>query len=110
MPQVCEAFAALMEYVVSLGVRPPPDDEECLERQVDKRWHVAMNRRNRTAKNLDGLEVPPFTCAVKYNGWPAGLFGPAGGIIAAGECANEATFISALRSATKPYNKHSTER
>ena len=104
MQNPCEAFAALVEYAASLGVQPPLADEECWERQVDVNWHVSLNRRNRPAKNADGLEVPPFACAVKYNGWPAGLFGPTGGIIAAGECANEATFISALRSATKPYN------
>jgi len=32
--------------------------------------------------------VPPFNCYVEFNGWPAGVFNPFGGIIAAGELAN----------------------
>jgi hypothetical protein len=37
---------------------------------------------------------------VEYNGLPAGIFNPRGGVIAAAEGADEATFIEALERAT----------
>jgi hypothetical protein len=45
------------------------------------------------------MELPAMTCMVTYNGWPAGMLGPFGGIIAAGDAANERSFIDALRAA-----------
>ena len=41
-------------------------------------------------------ELPPYTMRLSYNGWPAGIVNSGGGIIAAGEAANEGTFIEAL--------------
>ena len=67
------------------------------------RWIVVCNG---TTEKVDvapegtmGAEVPPLNIAVFYNGWWAGLLNPAGGWIAAGEAANEGSFIEAMRSA-----------
>lgn len=38
----------------------------------------------------------PIQAKLKFNGWPAGIIDPRGGIIAAGEAANEDTFIAAI--------------
>lgn len=38
-----------------------------------------------------------FECVVWFNGWLAGVMDPYSGIIAAGEAANEGTFIAAIR-------------
>jgi len=46
---------------------------------------------------LKGKTHDPIHCAVLYNGWLAGVFSPAGGWIAAGEGANENTFIAACK-------------
>jgi len=46
-------------------------------------WEIALN----------GKEV---RASIKFNGWPAGIIDPAGGIIAAGAAANEDSFIAAI--------------
>ena len=46
-------------------------------------WEIALN----------GKEIQ---AAIKFNGWPAGIIDPQGGIIAAGDVANEDTFIAAI--------------
>ncbi|MOA58861.1 hypothetical protein D3C78_1833450 [compost metagenome] len=44
---------------------------------------------------MDG--IPSYHAAVEYNGWPAGIIGYEGGVIAAGEAASEESFIEALK-------------
>jgi hypothetical protein len=46
-------------------------------------WEISLNGANLQA-------------ALKFNGWPAGVIDPGGGIIAAGNAANEDTFIAAI--------------
>jgi hypothetical protein len=43
--------------------------------------------------SLDGANL---RASIKFNGWPAGIIDPAGGIIAAGGIANEDAFIAAI--------------
>ena len=38
-------------------------------------------------------DLPPFCFKITFNGWPAGLIDPRGGVIAAGTAANEDVFI-----------------
>ena len=106
MPSICEAFAVLAEYALSLDVRLD-NFERCWERQVDERWHVCVNGHGDPKASTGGTMIPGFTCAVTYNGFPAGLFSPFGGWIADGEAANETTFIDALRRATLSANTRS---
>lgn len=46
-------------------------------------WKIALNGKD-------------FQAKIEFNGWPAGIIDPHGGIIAAGEAANEDTFIAAI--------------
>ncbi len=46
-------------------------------------WEISLDGANLQAK-------------LKFNGWPAGIIDPRGGIIAAGGVANEDTFIEAI--------------
>ncbi len=46
-------------------------------------WEISLDGKTLQAK-------------LKFNGWPAGIIDPAGGIIAAGEAANEDAFIAAI--------------
>ena len=67
----------------------------CWERGIGS-WWIAVNGHRDAIKCSHGAEVPPFNCYVEFNGWPAGLFDPRGGIIAAGDAANEETFAAAV--------------
>lgn len=99
-PQVMEAFAKIAKLGCALGVSDIYKLPGCWELQIDDQWWIAMNGHKTPTKDSHGFEVPPFHAAVEYNGWPAGIISPAGGIIAAGSCANENTFIAALEAAT----------
>ena len=78
------------------------------ERGLDDAWEIAVNGHHVTLQtaqthNRMGCQVKPFTCAVFYHGWLAGLLNPYGGVIAAGpdDGANEANFIAALEKAAE---------
>lgn len=45
----------------------------------------------------EGVTVEPFHCYIEFNGWPAGVVAPWGGVIAAGDVANEAAFLAAVK-------------
>lgn len=46
-------------------------------------WEIALNGKD-------------IRAMIKFNGWPAGIIDPQGGLIAAGEAANEDEFIAAI--------------
>ncbi len=71
------------------------------EHQVDKQWYFAVNRskETQTVKRTSLVDIGRGEIYIEYNGWPAGTIDPKGGIIAAGEGANEDTFIAALDAA-----------
>jgi hypothetical protein len=60
---------------------------------ADEGWHVLLNP---TPSAIDGVD--PFDAQVKWNGWPAGSFGPYGGVVAAGDAANESALCEWLQS------------
>lgn len=99
--QPCEAFIRLLELGIALNIKPLNQQEACWEHAVDDHWWICINGHKEARKNSKGFAVPPFECVVEWNGWPAGMFGPGGGIIAAGACANEGTFIDALIAAKR---------
>lgn len=84
-----EALVAIAELHQALG-RPPLNG--AIGEYQFAEWHVRLNG---AGEEQDG--IPPFTASIEFNGWPAGLIDPAGGVIAAGELANEDTFIAAAR-------------
>lgn len=97
---VCEAFVLLAELLIARGVPLPLSDHPGVyELAIDEHWKVAING-HREPGEYAGARVEPFHVVVEFNGWPAGFFGPCGGIIAAGELANETTLIEAIKAAT----------
>lgn len=77
------AFAGIM--ALGLKDKSPPIPElpdRTFRRQIGN-WHVEVCSDDYQAK-------------VTWCGWPAGIITPNGGVIAAGECANEDTFIEAI--------------
>lgn len=99
---IAEPFALVLALANALGVSHINELPACWEHQVDEQWWIAVNGHPFAQKATPPdapapLDVPPFHCVVTYNGWPAGLFDPRGGIIAAGDGANEFAFSEALR-------------
>jgi hypothetical protein len=91
-------FALIAELAAALGVREIGTTfPACWELDVDPHWHLSINGHEDEQKNHTGVPVPPFHCYAEFNGWPAGLFTPFGGVVAAGTVANEAALIRALR-------------
>lgn len=67
------------------------------ERQIGDLWRIVFNGGAKTREQDDHApKLPPFSVYVEFNGWPAGIIGPSGGILAAGDAANEDTFIAAI--------------
>lgn len=100
--QYCEAFVRLMELGFALGVRDINKLPGCWELQVDDNWWIAVNAGHDTPIECSHrVMVDPFVCYVEFNDFPAGFFNAAGGTIAAGEAANERSFIQALKDATE---------
>ena len=93
---VSEAFAKIARLGCILKAEPLNKWPGGLEIAIDERWWIAVNGHNETTKCSKGADVLPFHAWIEYNGWPAGMVSPTGGIIATGSCANENTFIEAL--------------
>lgn len=56
-------------------------------------WHVVLN----PTESQVG-DTPAFSATVGWNGWPAGVIVPDGGVLAAGALANERTLLAWLES------------
>lgn len=74
--------------------------------KVDDHYTLAINAGDIMLRKIQpegtmGADIPPFTCAVWFNGWLAGLFTPYDGTFAAGSAANLDTFREALRKAAR---------
>ena len=91
MSEISEAFVKAIELAAACGARKINQLPGCWSHQIDGHWKIDVNGKDVTVEN-----IPPYHIAIEYNGWPAGILSPIGGIIAAGEGANETTFIAAL--------------
>lgn len=96
---IAEAFVRIVELAEALGVQRINELPACWEHQVDEQWRIHINAHRHQVKAESGAEVPPRSCYIEFNGWPAGVITPVNGWIAAGEAANERTFIEALKRA-----------
>jgi len=94
-----DVWMAIAKYHKALGLPPMSEMDAPWIRQIDKLWWMAING-SLNGVQVDGVVLEPFHAYVKFNGWPAGVFSPAGGIIAAGKAANADTFCEALVKAT----------
>lgn len=90
--RVSDAFTALMDLALALGHREISKLPGLCTFEVDEHWKVSINGHKEEIDHIPAYHVMPF-----WNGFPAGIFGPSGGIIAAGELANEDTFIEACQ-------------
>ena len=87
-----EAFNKIAELAVAVGAAPINVLSDCWEYTVDEKWSIQVNGHDFAVGN-----IPSYCAMIWYNGFPAGLIHPvSGGPIAAGESANEDTFITAL--------------
>lgn len=93
---ICELFMAIAELHGRDKLPPLNRLSGCWERQIG-RWWIAVNGHDQPVKCSKGAAVGAFECYVEYNGWPAGIFNPYGGVLAAGSCANEDVFLAAVR-------------
>jgi hypothetical protein len=87
-----EVFALCVDLCQKRGHQTVKD--QVVEVKIDERWSFKINGC-RVEKDL----IPPFHLALTYNGFPAGICGFDGGVVAAGEAANERALIRALRKA-----------
>lgn len=95
--KVSEAFSEVMALAEAMGVQRVNELPGCWEVQVSEGWRIAVNGHREPTKCSNGADVPPFHVAVDWHGFPAGIFGVQGGLIAAGDAANEASLIAALK-------------
>jgi hypothetical protein len=95
-----EAMTAVADYAIAHQKFPMNCFEECWEEQIDEHWWIAGNGHNYPVECSKGVEVQSFHVYVEFNGWPAGVINPFDGVLAAGELANEETFIAALKEKT----------
>lgn len=67
-------------------------------RKIDEHWEIYFNGHDkpRRAREADSEPLPPYGVYVVFNGFPAGILLPSGGVIAAGSAANEDSFIAAI--------------
>lgn len=106
LPPTVDVFGLIAEICLAMGEHPLHKHDGCWELIVDHQWTVAVNGHKvpqvyRSKDSIEtgsiGVDVQPYDAYVEYNAWPAGSFNPFGGILAAGEGANEDTFIAALQ-------------
>jgi hypothetical protein len=89
-------FILLADLADKDDAAPLSKHEGCWERRIGKDWWIAVNGHEEDKKCSRGAQVPFGHCYVEYLGFPAGLFSPFGGTIAAGAVANEEAFAKAL--------------
>ena len=93
-------FGALADLVYARGDYPLKKWKGLYHCRIDKQWEVWINGHKEELPLREGTGLPAFHAYVEYNGWPAGVFSPISGVIAASECANEETFCAAVKAAT----------
>jgi len=90
---ISEACLMIVQLAVHRAGVPNCKDR-VLTLEIDERWKATVNGCRETRDS-----IPPFSIGLEFNGFPAGIIDPGGGIMAAGDAANEATLIRALRKA-----------
>lgn len=103
MGQISYVFDGVLRVAKAQGVRNIKRLPHGWYYRLDDTWEWIVNGTLEpitvTPSGTMGATVPPFTAAVWYHGWLAGLFSPFEGIFAAGEGANEETFLAAIEAA-----------
>lgn len=106
MNPLSEVWALVCELALALGHRQLNQRPGCWRHELADpnggTWAFTLNPHD-TPKLIGdtATTLPPFHLFVEWNGFPAGIVSPAGGVIAAGARANEDTCIAALKAATE---------
>lgn len=103
METVSEVFDMIARVAIALDAVPLTRWPAGWVLRVDARWKLVVNGSPEPIR-WEKIEIPGFHCYAEYNGWPAGLFSPHGGIIAGGSVANEADLIRALAARLEAIN------
>lgn len=90
--RVSEAFFLCVDLAMKQGNKNIKD--KLVDVTVDETWSFRVN-----GHAVEKDKIPAYHLSLSFNGWPAGIFGPKGGIIAADEAANEEALVAALRKA-----------
>lgn len=64
------------------------------------KWRIIVNgNKSMRTYGVDGtpVKLTPFSAVIYWNGWPAGIIDMTGGVIAAGEGANEDALIESIK-------------
>lgn len=96
-----EVFGAIVDLAAALRVTRINQLPGCWEHAIDELWWLALNGHRTPVRCSRGVVVEPFHAYVEWNGWPAGVLSPDGGLLAAGALANEDALIEALRKAAR---------
>lgn len=94
--EIVEVFVEIANLCESMKIPPLNTFPNCWECKLDKHWTIVVNA-HKEPKMWHDIEVLGFHCYVEFNGWPAGIFSPHGGSIAAGSEANEQKLIEAIQ-------------
>jgi hypothetical protein len=97
--EISEVMIEIVELAARLGVTEIYELPGCWEHAVDDGWWLALNGHREPVACSRGPEVPPLSAYVEWYGWPAGIVGFHGGVVAAGSEANEDALLEALRAA-----------
>ena len=97
--KVSKVFSRIVDLMLVRGITNINALPGCAEIKVDEQWEISVNGHSEPMKCRCGSEVPPYAAFIKFNGWPAGVLTPYGGIIAAGRLANEGALLDALGAA-----------
>jgi len=98
---IAAPYARVAELAEAFGAEGINRLPGCWEHAIDDAWWVAVNGHGTERTCSRGVTVPPYAVAIMYGCAPAGVVTPAGGWIAAGEGANEATFLAAVEQAIR---------
>jgi len=80
MEPLSEAFLEIANLAERLGVSEINKLPGCWEHQIDQRWWIAVNSHGFESECSMGTKVPPLSAYVQFNGWPAGIINPYGGV------------------------------
>jgi hypothetical protein len=93
-PPIAEVFSLFADWAVK-GGHTSLSERPGLFSATFGDFTVKLNPHSEETEN-----VPPYTLAIEYLGWPAGLIDPYGGVLAAGKeddlCAAITTAIEAI--------------
>ena len=95
---ISEVFDLIAQACMRRKLTPIKD--KLIGIELDDHWKFWVNGYSEPQKFITcGVEqtLAPFHAYIEFNGWPAGIVNHYGGAIAAGDLANETTFIEALK-------------